>query len=612
LRGSDLSPSLDFEEIYGEATAAISSTEIASANVLKRPRNDVGSNSKQNIMNIILIQPTVQDFYFTPIRSFPLGLCYLAGELKKAGHVVSILDLLQGGKRARSAADERFDYLRPYYDPSHLSPFGMFKHFQHYGMPFDGIKEIIAKNNADVFAISSLFSAYADQMIMVTRIIKEIHPESIVVCGGSHAHSYARELLQEHKSIDYIVLGEGERTLLDLVRSFKDPARVPGIAYRKDREIIVNQAREEKQHLDAIAWPARDLLDLDAYRIHGKRYTPLITTRGCPLACSFCSIPQFAGRKLRHRAIDDICQEIIHCYDKLNIRIFDIEDDNFTFDSAWAKEFLTSLIHRLGDRTIEITAMNGLYYQSLDKELLSLLQAAGMRRLNLSLVAQSRSTSARMNRSLDVKGCEDIVLAAKERGMHVTLYFIIGLPGETIDDMLGSLTLLAGLPVLIGPSIYYHVPGSDLFSDLEDKGVVAKDDYPFFRSTAMFYEDEHFDRTDIATIFRLTRIINFMKSFTGKELWVTIPDDIVVTDKALSQHMIGLLLLKAFLKDREIYSYVRSRTEGKIRYSLVKEMTSRRVIDRFFEQSRDLLVCPDGDGQEIIFSRLQAHFQQYK
>jgi radical SAM superfamily enzyme YgiQ (UPF0313 family) len=563
-------------------------------------------------MNITFIQPPVQDFYFTPIRSFPLGLCYLAAALKKAGHTVTVLDLVQGGKHSRRVVDARFDYLKPYYEPTHLSPFGMFKRFQHYGMSYDAIKEMLEKSDAEVFAISSLFSAYADQTLAVARMIKEIHPKSIVICGGAHAHEYATELLNEHCCFDYIVSGEGEMSLVRLVKSLHDPSRIPGIAYRKADEIIMNRPESEKSGIDSLAWPARELLDLDAYRIHGRRYTPLITTRGCPLACSFCSIPKFAGRKLRHRSIADICHEIVHCYDDLNIRIFDIEDDNFTFDEKWAKEFLTVLITALGDRKIEITAMNGLYYHSVDKELLMLLRTAGMRRLNLSLVAHSRSTSERINRALDSKRCKDIVVAAREQGMHVTMYYIIGLPGETVDDMLDSLFTLADLPVLIGPSIYYHVPGSDLFNDLEDKGAVTKNDYPFFRSTAMFYEDENFKRADIATIFRLTRMINFIKSFTGKDLWAALPSDDVETDAALPQHTIGLLLLKAFFRDKEIYSFMRSRAKGKTRYSFVKEMTSGRVIDRFFERSKAVTVRPDTEGQTITLTRLQAHFEQYK
>ncbi|MBN1492547.1 MAG: B12-binding domain-containing radical SAM protein [Candidatus Omnitrophica bacterium] len=550
-------------------------------------------------MKIALIQPPIEDFYFTPIRSFPLGLSYIAASLQHAGHDVEIMDFLSVRSKPKRVNDTRFDHLKEYYRPDHLSPFGMFKHLMHYGVSFSEIKQRIARSDAAVFGIASLFSAYADSAIKIAGIIKKMHPQSTVILGGGHAHDYARDLLHNVPSIDLIIRGEGETTFALVLAHLNDPSKVPGIAYRIGNDIVCNDIVYE-QNLDALPWPARNLLDLELYAIKNKRYTQILTTRGCPMQCSFCSMPQFMGASLRHRSIDTICNEIIYCYDERDIRIFDIEDDNFTFNKDWAKELLRSLIKRLGDRTIEITAMNGLYYPSLDEELLGLLNKAGMRRLNLSIVTQSKASSDGMQRTLDVKHCRSIIEAARALDMHVTVYFIIGLPGETIDEMLGSLALLSTLPILIGPSMYYHVPGSPLFGELLSRGSVRREDYPFFRSTAMHYEDENFKRIDIATIFRLTRIVNYTKAIDASNIMKLCADPrilsatnkCVVSEKALNANVLGAFLLHAFLRDKTVYSFRRSKEENLWCYTFIKERASQRVIDHFFmllERNSDLI-----------------------
>ncbi|MBU1862710.1 MAG: B12-binding domain-containing radical SAM protein [Candidatus Omnitrophica bacterium] len=556
-------------------------------------------------MKVTLIQPPIQDFYFTPMRSFPLGLCSLASCLKRKGHAVVIFDCIQGGTRGPAVSDDTaFDYLKPFYPKKNLSPFGLFKEFRHYGLSFAKIRDELAKLDAKVFGISSLCSAYADESLRVAHIVKEVHPKSLVVMGGAHAHEYAEYILTHCLAVDFIVLGEGEETFCELVSSLHAPQKVKGIAYRKNSIAIKTEKRSFVQPLRSVPWAQRDLLDLDSYTIKKQRYTPIQTARGCPLCCTFCSIPHFMGKKFRMRDAHDVCSEIIHCYDRLKIRIFDIEDDNFTCDKKRAVQLLSLLIERLETRSIELTAMNGLYYKGLDKNIIALLHIIGMRRINLSLVSSSDATAQKMKRNVEFEIFKEVIQWARECDMHITVYFIVGLPGERIDDMLRTLLYLSTLPVLIGPSIYYHVPGSPLFAQLEKKGVVLRKDYRFFRSSALFYENEMFNRCDIATVFRLTRIINFIKAlllktdnssdihmptFINKEVkrltdnQVFINKESVISNRFLSQEEIGIVLLKKFIDEHDIYSLKKGQREkGRAVYAFAREKVSLPVVKKFF------------------------------
>ncbi len=568
-------------------------------------------------MNVVLIQPPVQDFYFTPIRSFPLGLCYLTSSLKEKGHKVTILDCIQGGRNSHKIEDDVFNYMRPFYPKDHLSPFGLFKKFSHFGLPFNVIEKKIAELDGEVFGISSLFAAYADEALRVARIVKDVHPEARVIMGGSFAHEYGEYILTNYSCVDFVIFGEGEETFCELIDSLDRPQIVSGIAYKKGRDIIKTTKRPLIEKLSSLPWPARDILDLDLFTIGGRRYTQILTSRGCPMDCTFCTIPRFMGRRFRFRDVDDVCDEIIYCYDKLNIRIFDIEDDNFTCDPDHAKELLWELIERLEEKEIEITAMNGLYYEGLDDELINLLFRCGMRRINVSLVSSSGRTKEQVKRNTKLRKFEEVVRNACKLGMHCTMYFIIGLPNEGVEDMIKTLGYVAGLPALIGPSVYYHVPGSQLFSHLEGQARASRDNYRFFRSTAFFYECDMFTRKDLVSLFRLTRIINFIKKLLETEeslgnidlsvlieKWTWgldkkidfIDKECIRTKAPLSQEEAGVLLLEKFLDEHRIFSLIkqapstssplgtslRIKEDGMIKYKFVEEDASPRVIDSFF------------------------------
>ena len=158
-------------------------------------------------MNILLIQPPIQDFYQTSIRTQPIGLAYLAGSLKKQGHEVEILDCQIDEKRSIPIPSE-LSYLKDYYPFHDRSPFKLYSGYYHFGMGWDEIRQKIEDSKMDVFGISSSFTPYHGETLEIARIIKKWDEKKIVVIGGAHV-SCDPEMVLRSPPVDYVVLGEG-------------------------------------------------------------------------------------------------------------------------------------------------------------------------------------------------------------------------------------------------------------------------------------------------------------------------------------------------------------------------------------------------------------------
>jgi radical SAM superfamily enzyme YgiQ (UPF0313 family) len=206
------------------------------------------------------------------------------------------------------------------------------------------------------------------------------------------------------------------------------------------------------------------------------------------------------------------------CQERYGIQVFDIEDDNFTFDQERAKQLMNLIIETFGEGKIELSAMNGVSYASLDEELLGLMKRAGFKTINLSYVSTDPTTKKRMKRPRATSEFDKILKEAEEFGLSVVAYAILGMPGQTIAEMVDTLIYLMGKRVLIGPSIYYPTPGTPLFERCNEEGILPPHAVQW-RSSAFPIETKEFSRIDLVTLFRLARVINFIKGkMDAKEL----------------------------------------------------------------------------------------------
>ncbi len=539
-------------------------------------------------MKILLIQPPVIDFYRTSIRTQPIGLAYLAASLKRHGHEVEILDCQTEEKRAIPLPPE-LSYLKEFYPFNDRSPFKLYTGFYHFGMGWEEIKKEIEGSEADIFGISSSFTTYHGEALQVAKLIKEWNSKKVVVMGGSHVSCDPRGVLKS-PFVDYVILGEGEFRFPALIEQIqrgkgKEPSDLDGVGYQTDGEIRIHPLQRFIEDLNSLPFPERRLLDLDRYRIGRKRSTMMITSRGCPHGCAYCSAHLVMGSSFRVRRPKNILQEMIECRQQYGIEVFDIEDDNFSFDLKRAKKLMALILKAFGERGIELSAMNGISFASLDGELLSMMKRAGFRTLNLSFVSNERLTQERLGRPHPLIGFEDLLREAEKVGLNVIAYAILGIPGQTIGEMLDTLIDLMGKRVLIGPSIYYPTPGTPLFQKCS-KGEILPPHSIQWRSSALPVETETFDRLDMVTLLRLVRVINFVK---GKmdvgelEEGVTLKECYQILKSKTKHHPYGWpnLLLRIF----EELTFVSLRKYPEGEWLIQNEPTSRKVLDGFFKRA---------------------------
>jgi len=542
-------------------------------------------------MKILLIQPPIRDFYQTSIRTQPIGLAYLAASLKKHGHEVEILDC-QIEKRTSIPIPSELSYLRDFYPFDDRSPFKLYTGYYHFGMGWEEIGQKIKDSMADVFGISS-FTPYHGEALEIAQIIKDWDRSKIVIMGGAHASCDPEGVLKS-PFVDYAVLGEGEvrfPLLLEQIGKgeFKNIEKMDGIGYRKDGEIRIDPLRTFIQDLDVLPHPARELLDLDRYRMRKKRSTMIITSRGCPHGCAYCSAHLVMGTSSRTRTPEAIIKEMRECQKQYGIQIFDIEDDNFTFGQERAKRFMSLVIENFGEGKLELSAMNGVSFASLDGELLKLMKRAGFHTINLSYVSADPSTKEKMRRPKGTTEFDKILEKAEQIGLNVIAYAILGMPGQRIEEMVNTLIYLMGKKVLIGPSVYYPTHGTPLFERCKKEGILPPH-LSQWRSSAFPIETREFGRIDLLTLFHLARVINFIKGkmdekeldegMTWKELLWDLKNKVKVEVKDNATAWIDLLLL--LFNERSFFSL---RKDSRGRILVVKEKSSKKVLDYFIEKA---------------------------
>jgi len=439
-------------------------------------------------MRVLLIQPPLEDFYTTAIRLYPLGLAYAAGVLRQMGVTVGIFDCLNPLRKRELALPNDFRYLKPFLQKT---PF-FFRHYYRFGLPDEAVIRAISDFAPDMVGIASQFTAYFQTVAQLAALVKD-HTSVPVFVGGNHASVFAAEIRRRAPQIDAILTGPAEASL---------PAFMAG------------RLRDRPPTLAPLDWhmvvPAHDLLPAGRYRIGRKNYASMTASRGCPYGCDFCSVQSMFGRRIDYRAVQAVIGEMEWNYLNREVRIFNFEDDNLSFDREWFKQLLIAVGDHPVLKGIELTAMNGICYANLDEPLLALMRRSGFRRLNLSFVSRSNRLRQRHHRPESARELEVLIRAAQNMGFMLTVYVIIGLPDQTYDEVRASIDYLLGLGVLVGPSPFYLPPGSALYGRMKLPESIRRN-WNLYRSTAFAVETEHLDRDRLVALFSYARGKNLEK-----------------------------------------------------------------------------------------------------
>ncbi|HEY7493634.1 MAG TPA: cobalamin-dependent protein, partial [Candidatus Tectomicrobia bacterium] len=571
--------------------------------------------------------------YQTTLRTLPVGLLYLAASLQQAGIDVELLDCQATPHQQVMDVPPEFAYLKRYYRPGNLSPFKLYSHYRHYGLLWEDIRERIRQARAEVIGISALFTPFYREALRVAALAKEIDPACPVIMGGAHVNACPQQVLA-NPNVDFVLLGEGERTLPALVSALGEDrgtaiSAICGVGYKIGSRLVLPQHGDLIENLDALPLPARHLLDPARYTLGGKRVTMLITSRGCPYHCTFCSIFLTAGRQFRTRSLHSIIAEMKLCRERFGIGIFDIEDDNFSFDQQRATAILAAIREEFGDGGIELLAMNGISAANISEPLVAQMQQTGFRALNLALVTSDKQRQRATKRPGSTDHFDCVVQKGAEVGLEMVNYLILGLPASSIAEMLESIIHLMERPVLIGPSVFYATPGTASYRQCLEQGWLTSPELALQRSTCFAVETPHCSRLDLVTLFRLCRVLNVVKALLDMQphgadeyAWEelisspTLPADLPHAEaryafsRKLTTTEIGSWLLRAFLQTGQLLGmHLVRRNSTQVTYGVYAEETSAPVIKAFWERADGRPVY--GVKQPRVFTRLHfgAHQQ---
>jgi radical SAM superfamily enzyme YgiQ (UPF0313 family) len=369
--------------------------------------------------------------------------------------------------------------------------------------------------------------------------------------GGSHVSAAPLSVLSD-PVVDFIIRGEGERPFVEFLKAWEAGLpldSVPNLGLKRNGEPVLNPVAENFP-LDEL--PLADFSDLspDRYLFEKKPLCFVTTSRGCPHQCTFCSVHLTFGDKFGRRSPGNVLSEIRQRYSE-GYRIFDFEDDNLSFSKEDFKAILNGLIAEFSVNELRLVAMNGISYLSLDPEILELMKKAGFRNLNISLVSANADVLAKLKRPHTLTKYLDVVNEAHGLGFDIVSYQILGIPYETLNDMVDTMALMASLPVLIGASIFYLTPGCPIAQEFPE---MNEPDIFKARSTAMAIETDQFRRDDLYTLFITARIINFLKGLRLKGEKVSLQDALRQAENAGHREKLGAQILQKLLDEGRLYA----------------------------------------------------------
>ncbi len=547
-----------------------------------------------HIKKILLINPPIQDYYQTEIRQQALGLKYIQAVLKKEGYETYLLDCLASNKKQTIPIPKQFNYLKQYYPTKDLSPFKLFTHYRHFGLRFQELSEQIIKFNPHLIGISINFTPYFDIALQTAKLCKSILPAVPIVAGGHHATAVPESVLKSGP-FDFVILGEGEQRIIKLINylsnnDLENLNDLDGLAYQSQNNVYINPSKTFIEDLDHLP-----ILQLE------NDIGMLITSRGCPKNCNFCSIANVMGNKVRFRAIDSVLSEMEKGI-RNGVRKFDFEDDHLTINRSRTKKLFREILTRFTNYNLKLSAMNGILADTLDEGLIELMKSAGFEWLNIPLVSGSSEIQSEIDRNQSRQQFSKVVSWAQKYGLKTVAYLIIGLPENNLNQMIDDIIFLAGLPVLIGPSIFYPPPGSETFKNCIEKDYITGNDFTIYRSSAVPVETENFSRQDLITLFRLVRVLNFIKHLINQSVLDnqnfmdylkknTLQTKNLIFEHKLKRDEIGILLIAQLFRDYKLKGlFLKNQALNKFQYEWLEYKITEELVNRFLKKIKGKVI----------------------
>jgi anaerobic magnesium-protoporphyrin IX monomethyl ester cyclase len=390
-------------------------------------------------MKVLLINPpdTASKYKFIGLVAPTLGIAYIAAVLEENGVDVKIID--------GSALE----------------------------MSWEELEKEIPKYSPDIIAVTAVTPAI-DQGLRAAKIGKKVCPDAYVVLGGYHPTFTYNEVLK-NDFVDIVVCGEGEYTMLELAETIEsggDLRKVKGIATKDFK----TSPRPIIENLDEIPFPARHLLPMDKYKILNSKLPvgTLISGRGCPFQCSFCSSAAMHGHKLRLRSAENIVDEMEHLINDHDADMIAFMDDTFTVNKRRVEEICTIMKERDLDVYWGCTAR----VDTLSRDILEKMKDAGCITLFVGVESADQQQLDDLNKQTTIERIKKTFELTRELDVRTIASAVLGMPGDTRQSIRNTIDFVKKLdPSYAIFSLATPYPGTRFYMKAKEENLIKINDW---------------------------------------------------------------------------------------------------------------------------------------
>lgn len=392
----------------------------------------------------------------------PMGLAYLGAQLLRRGYEVDVLDVLIEGYDTEVVLDNAILY----------------------GLADEDIRRRIRNFNPDVVGVSCLFSNRGHEALHLCELAKDTLPDAHVVLGGQHPSGCPH--LVALPFVDYVMWGEADIALLELLETLNQGGdltqvsqivlKAPGGGYWKSPKMNLPDVND-------VPHPAWELIRLEDYwnagladyEVRGesdKRFMVMISSRGCPHECYFCTAPMMTERRYRRRPIADVVGEIRSYRDRFGVGEVFFWDDNFFVDKKRAKKLLLELVDQFPGMSFQVPS--GSEINALDDEVIELMARAGFKKLFMAVESPNEDIQeGHIDKKVKLNRINDLVDKLRSVGIISEGSFMIGFPHETKEQIDNTLSKVQAFGFdRISISIVNPLPGTALYERCEREGLL--------------------------------------------------------------------------------------------------------------------------------------------
>lgn len=401
-------------------------------------------------MKVLLLQPIIPRKIlwgkYEKAEGFvpPIGLICIAAYLREAGHEVAVKDT----QVEKMTEEDLVNYLR--------------------------------KNNFGAICMAAFTNSIA-YVYYTAKICKEALPKTKIILGGVHVTVMPEKTLAECQDIDYLILGEGEYRIENLLKylggQIENLKEIDGLAYRKNNGILIQEPTSLIEDLDKLPLPAYDLIEMPKYISHPTQYKvlpnyPIVIQRGCPYNCSFCSANIIHGRKVRFKSVDRVIEELELLKEHFGARGVYFQDSTFLVNKIYIRELLNKMIQK----KLNLMWACNTRVNTVDEEILQLMKRAGCWMIAYGIESGNQKSLDLMRKGVTVEQNEKAVKMTEAAGIIPFCCYILCLPEENYEDALNTinfaLKLKAAMAMFFLPVPY---PGTELMEICKKDGGLRKD-----------------------------------------------------------------------------------------------------------------------------------------